>query len=56
MGFKNYAEWSLQRTMAKTPAAIAQFFKDLVPASVGKAKTEAKEIQAQIAKKRGIST
>ena len=53
LGFKNYAEWSLQRTMAKTPAAIAQFFKDLVPASVGKAKTEAKEIQAQIAKTGG---
>ena len=48
LGFKNYAEWSLQRTMVKTPATIAKFFKDLVPASVGKAQKEAKEIQAQI--------
>ena len=40
--------------MAKTPAAIAQFFKDLVPASVGKAKAEAKEIQAQITPKREV--
>lgn len=48
LGFKNYAEWSLQQTMAKTPENIYKFFKDLVPASVGKAKSEAKEIQAQI--------
>ncbi|CEN35039.1 dipeptidyl carboxypeptidase II [Capnocytophaga cynodegmi] len=48
LGFKNYAEWSLQQTMVKTPENIYQFFKDLVPASVGKAKDEAKEIQAQI--------
>jgi peptidyl-dipeptidase dcp len=53
LGFKNYAEWSLQRTMVKNPKAIYQFFKDLVPASVGKAKTEAKEIQAQITKTGG---
>ncbi|WP_172917410.1 M3 family metallopeptidase [Capnocytophaga canis] len=48
LGFKNYAEWSLQQTMVKTPENIYQFFKDLVPASVGKVKDEAKEIQAQI--------
>ncbi|MDO4229933.1 MAG: M3 family metallopeptidase [Capnocytophaga sp.] len=48
LGFKNYAEWSLQQTMAKTPENIYQFFKDLVPASVGKVREEAKEIQAQI--------
>ena len=53
LGFKNYAEWSLQRTMVKNPKAIYQFFKDLVPASVGKAKAEAKEIQAQITKMGG---
>lgn len=48
LGFKNYAEWSLQQTMAKTPENIYKFFKDLVPASVEKAKNEAKEIQNQI--------
>lgn len=48
LGFKNYAEWSLQQTMVKNPENIYQFFKDLVPASVAKATNEAKEIQSQI--------
>ena len=53
LGFKNYAEWSLQQTMAKTPEAIEAFFAQLVPASVAKAKAEGAEIQAQIKKTGG---
>lgn len=48
LGFKNYAEWSLQQTMVKTAENIDKFFKNLIPAAVGKAKAEAKEIQEQI--------
>lgn len=56
LGFNNYAEWSLQQTMVKTPENIYRFFENLVPASVAKAKEEAKEIQAQINKTGGKFT
>ena len=48
LGFKNYAMWSLQQSMAKTPENVYQFFKDLVPVAVAKARVEAKEIQQKI--------
>lgn len=50
MGFANYAEWSLQGTMASTPANAIQILKDLSPYAVGSAKEEAKDIQALINK------
>ncbi|MDO5608739.1 MAG: M3 family metallopeptidase [Capnocytophaga sp.] len=48
LGFANYAEWSLQKTMAKTPENIHNFFKDLIPAATAKAREEAQEIQKMI--------
>ncbi|WP_158795581.1 peptidyl-dipeptidase Dcp [Pedobacter sp. L105] len=53
LGFLSYAAWKLSDQMAKTPAAVDQFFAQLVPAATAKAKTEAAEIQAQIDKEKG---
>ena len=53
LGFPNYATWALQDQMAKTPAAVDQFFAQLVPAATAKAKVEAADIQAQIDKEKG---
>ncbi|WP_264847674.1 M3 family metallopeptidase [Capnocytophaga catalasegens] len=50
LGFTNYAAWSLQQSMAKTPENVYRFFKNLVPAAVAKAREEAKEIQEKINK------
>src|SRR5690606_20855966 len=48
LGFKNYAEWSLQNTMAKTPESVNIFFNGLIPAATAKATAEADEIQKMI--------
>ncbi|MCZ4319684.1 M3 family metallopeptidase [Aequorivita viscosa] len=48
LGFNNYAEWSLQKTMAKTPENVNKFFSGLIPAATAKAQTEADEIQQMI--------
>ena len=48
LGFKNYAEWSLQQTMVKTPQKVKQFFAGLIPAATGKAQVESDEIQKMI--------
>jgi len=48
LAFKNYAEWSLQKTMAKTPENINEFFVGLIPAATAKAQAEADEIQKMI--------
>lgn len=50
LGFPNYAAWSLQKTMAKTPEAVEKMYAGVVKASVQKAKEEAKEIQKMITK------
>jgi peptidyl-dipeptidase Dcp len=50
LGFPNYAAWVLQDQMAKTPEAVENFLKGLVPATVANEKKEAKEIQAFINK------
>ncbi len=51
LGFKNYAEWSLQKTMAKTPENVNKFFNGLIPAATAKAQTESDEIQKMIKSK-----
>lgn len=53
LGFKNYASWKLQDQMAKTPAAVEQFFARLVPSATAKARGEAADIQALIDKQNG---
>ena len=53
MGFPDYATWKLQDQMAQTPAAVATFFAQLVPAATAKAKGEAADIQARIDKTGG---
>lgn len=51
LGFNNYAEWSLQKTMAKTPENVNQFFAGLIPAATAKAQAESDEIQKMVKSK-----
>ncbi len=48
LGFDNYASWSLQGTMANTPANVFKMFAGLVPGALQKAAAEIKEIQEEI--------
>lgn len=48
LGFPNYAAWSLQDTMVKTPETVTDFFAQLVPATVASANREAVELQEMI--------
>jgi peptidyl-dipeptidase Dcp len=50
LGFPTYADWVLQTQMAKTPATVFKFVRDLVPAATAKARAEGAVIQAQIRK------
>ncbi len=52
LGFPNYAAWSLQNQMAKTPEAVQAFLKKLVPAATAKARKEADDLQAVINKEK----
>ena len=53
LGFASYAAWNLQDQMAEKPAAIEEFLDKLIPSAIGKAKEEAKDIQASIDKQNG---
>lgn len=53
MGFPNYASWKLQDQMAKTPAAVQQFFSRLVPSATARVNAEAATIQALIDQQKG---
>lgn len=50
LGFDNYASWSLQGTMASTPAKVFEMFNGLIPGSLDKVEAETKEIQTEINK------
>ncbi len=45
LGYPNFAAWTLENQMAKTPEAALKFMDALVPAATAKAATEAKDIQ-----------
>ncbi|WP_049623724.1 peptidyl-dipeptidase Dcp [Frateuria defendens] len=48
LGFPNYAAWTLEDQMAKTPETAMGFLRQLAPAAVARAKAEALDIQRQI--------
>ena len=52
LGFPNYAAWTLQDQMAKTPEAVQSFLKKLVPVSTDKARKEAANLQSLIDKEK----
>ena len=53
LGFPNYAAWTLEDQMAKTPEAVQKFLFALVPGSTANAVAEAKDIQALIDEQKG---
>jgi peptidyl-dipeptidase Dcp len=53
LGYPNWAAYTLEDQMAKTPEAALAFLSKLAPAAKAKAKAEAKEIQAAISKSGG---
>ena len=53
LGYPNYAAWSLENQMAKTPENALKFMDALVPIASGKAANEAKDIQAVIDAQKG---
>lgn len=56
LGFDNYAEWSLQRTMAKKVENVFNLFEGLIPSATAKAQVEADEIQRMIRNEGGDFT
>jgi peptidyl-dipeptidase Dcp len=50
LGFPDFAVYTLEDQMAKTPAAVQIFLRKLVPAATAKARGEARAIQAVIKK------
>ena len=50
LGFDSYASWSLQGTMAGTPAKVFEMFEGLIPGALKKVTSETKEIQTEMNK------
>jgi peptidyl-dipeptidase Dcp len=48
LGYSNYAAWSLQNQMAKTPEAVENFLGKLIPPATSNAQKEATDLQALI--------
>jgi peptidyl-dipeptidase Dcp len=48
LGFPNHASWTLEDQMVKNPETALEFMSTLVPLATGRAKREAKDIQAVI--------
>jgi peptidyl-dipeptidase Dcp len=53
LGFSNFAAWTLEDQMAKTPQAALQFMDAIVPAATAQAAREAKDNQAVIDAQKG---
>ena len=53
MGYKDYASYSLERTMAKTPDRVYAFLKQLIAAYAPKAEAETRAIEAYAQKTEG---
>jgi peptidyl-dipeptidase Dcp len=53
LGFPNFAAWTLEDQMAKTPEAALKFMNALVPPATAKAASEAQDIQAVIDGQKG---
>jgi peptidyl-dipeptidase Dcp len=53
LGYPNFAAWTLENQMAKTPETALKFMDALVPAATAKAAAEAKDIQAVIDAQKG---
>ncbi|MEO7102592.1 MAG: peptidyl-dipeptidase Dcp [Gemmatimonadaceae bacterium] len=50
LGFPNYSAWVLENQMARKPATVLKFVRDLVPAATAKARAEGDVIQSMIRK------
>lgn len=53
LGFPNFAAWTLQDQMAKTPEAVRTFLSKLIPPATANAKMEAKDLQELIDREKG---
>ncbi|MCG6186484.1 peptidyl-dipeptidase Dcp [Maribellus maritimus] len=53
LGFSNFAAWTLQDQMAKTPQAVESFLGKLIPPATANARKEAKDLQALIDRDKG---
>lgn len=51
LGYANFAEWQLLKTMAKNPENVITFFNGLIPSATAKAQMESDEIQKMITSK-----
>ena len=53
LGYPNYAAWTLENQMAKTPATVLHFLNELIPPATAKARGEGQEIQSVIDAQQG---